>query len=107
MAVADLYKAQLALEVMFALATQSAERVRVQHATLHHAKSSGARPCHALQKSPAVDAVVVVVNFDLVFRSGKRQPLCVRLIHGLPPVPAVCLTGWQGFYSRNPFFLKN
>src|SRR5207302_5107611 len=59
-AVADLYKAEVPA-IAGILAIDLGEGPRPRDATAHRPDQAGARPCHALQKSTAVDAVVVKV----------------------------------------------
>src|ERR1700678_194954 len=63
-AVADLNEAQLPL--MLVAHWKSVEAVGLEHSSTNHAHGASARPCHALQKAPPVNSVVVVVMQKLV-----------------------------------------
>src|SRR3954453_14276114 len=68
MTVTNLHEAEFALcggrQCGFARAIK---RVRLQYSTLHNTERAGSRPGHALKKSAAVDAIMVVIVKNLVF----------------------------------------
>src|SRR6266436_6331775 len=64
-AVADLDEAKLTLSMLLA-AVAVAKAIRLQDSALQHTQSARRRPSHALQKSPAVNSVAVVVNLDFI-----------------------------------------
>ena len=67
-AVADLHEAQLArCRGIRSQIGKPAQAVRLQYAALHHAQRARSCPRHALQKSAAIDSVLVVIVQDLVF----------------------------------------
>jgi len=51
-----------------------AQAIRLQHAALHYAQRASAGPCHALQKSAAIDAVVVVIVQYFIFDRAMLFP---------------------------------
>src|SRR5216683_7154527 len=73
MAVADLDEAKLTLSMPLA-AVAVAKVVRLQDSALQHTQSARPRPSHALQKSPAVNSVAVVVNLDFIVIRCLRRP---------------------------------
>src|SRR5205823_12593580 len=60
-AVADLYEAKLAFGCGLRRIAGAIERVGLQHTALHYAERSRARPCHAFEKSAAVNSIVMVI----------------------------------------------
>ena len=54
------------------MSAKPTQRVGVQHSALEYAVRSRSRPSHALQESAPVNAVVVVVELDFVFRTGQH-----------------------------------
>src|SRR5215469_10097233 len=93
MAVADLHEAQLAHHVRRADLRNSAQAVRVQYPAFHHTK--GSRPCpgHALQESPPVNSVVVVVVQELIFFLFGH--LRLLLYYDSYPFSKVCACRWD------------
>src|SRR4029077_8802240 len=71
MAVADLEETQLSLERVRVQAGHLAQGEGLQHPALENEQYSRARPGHALEKPPAVNAVVVVIVSDVF---GHRTP---------------------------------
>src|SRR6476659_9498922 len=59
--IADLDKAKVGL-ANFCRARGIIKAVRLQHSPLKQAKRSRTRPGHALEKSPAVDSILVMVK---------------------------------------------
>ena len=74
MAVTDLYKAEVAFEIANLLAHDVAQGEGLHNTTLKHAECPGARPGHALQKAPAVDAILVQIFLDVI--RHDLIPLC-------------------------------
>src|SRR5882762_1464229 len=67
-AIANLYKTKLAGRYRRLVEIgKLAQAIRLQHAALHYAQRASAGPCHALQKSAAIDAVVVVIVQYFIF----------------------------------------
>src|SRR5437879_7643248 len=59
-AVADLYEAEFSnFAGLHRRAAMRPKGVRFQHASLHYTEGAGASPGHALQKTSAVDSIVI------------------------------------------------
>jgi hypothetical protein len=79
MAVADLDEAKLTLSMLLP-AVAVAKAVRLQDSAPQHTPSARPRPSHALQKSPAVNSVALVVNLDFIMICCLRRPSLHHLI---------------------------
>src|SRR6476659_6929895 len=66
--VADLYKAELSRAMHLPGAHLCSQSSRLQNSAFHDAERAGARPRHAFKKSPAIDAIMVVVVLDYTTR---------------------------------------
>jgi signal transduction histidine kinase len=60
-AVTNLHKAEITFRLFLTESRKRAQAIRLKHAALHHAKGACARPGHTLQKSAAINSVMVVV----------------------------------------------
>src|SRR5205823_13459333 len=69
-AVADLHKAKFASWGVAHLGN-AAQAPGFEHAAIHYAERSSARPCHALKESAAVNPIVIMIvqKFILLFVS--------------------------------------
>src|SRR4051812_23522965 len=65
-AVADLYEAELALQLLGGVLAHVTQGERFQHSALQDQKSPGPGPSHALEKSAAVDPVFALIVCDVV-----------------------------------------
>src|SRR5262249_38055719 len=87
-AVADLHKAEIALRLLFADRGKPAQAVGLQHTAVDHAQGPGSGPGHALEKTAAINAVMVVIVQNLIF---------LVVVHAVPP-----FTG-AGFFQHAPW----
>ena len=94
MAIADLNETEFSLEFMTAHSGDSSQAIGVQHSAFDHAQGARARPCHALQEAPAVDAVVVRFVASLFLRFNLHWLFLLRFRCGctlrMPVVIANC-----------------
>jgi hypothetical protein len=67
MTVTDLDKAQLGLDILLLELRETAEAVGLKDSALDQAEGSGSCPGHALQKTSAIDSVVIMIMQDLIF----------------------------------------
>ena len=89
MAIADLNEAEIPCEVPYLLLQHIAQGIRFQNAALQKTKSARAGPGHAFQKSATIDAVVVVILFNVlshVLSSSCAPALAKRALALRSPV---------------------